>query len=376
MRPHRCPARHNNLSRRTHPHHYHLPTLALTLGLLSLATAGIAFTISFLTISLLALQHIRLYRNAGLEPSPQPGTAKSKAWQLPIGPRSLGTAAILATLIAAASSYYWFQHIDLTDRAVIIAHRGASAAAPENTLAAIQRGVDDGAEWIEIDVQETADGVVVVFHDSDFKRVGRTNLTIWDATSQQLPTIDIGSWFAPEFSTERTPTLKEVLELCRGHCGVLIELKYYGHDQRLEEQVVEIVEATQMTDHVMVMSLKLDGVKKIRALRPQWKIGLLSSVAIGNLTKLDLDFLGLNARAASHHLVQQAHKAGIKVYVWTVNTPMDMSAMLSRGVDGLITDEPKLARDVLSQRATLNPAERLLLELTASLGKQPTLPEQ
>ena len=151
---------------------------------------------------------------------------------------------------------------------LIMAHRGASFEAPENTIAAIQLAIDDGADWVEIDVQETVDGEVVVLHDSDFMKLSGNPLKIWDAQFEQLAEIDIGSWFDPKFNAERTPTLEEVLRLCKGRAGVVIELKYYGHDERLEERVVEIVEQLQMADEVMVMSLKPDKVQIVKKLRP------------------------------------------------------------------------------------------------------------
>jgi glycerophosphoryl diester phosphodiesterase len=89
----------------------------------------------------------------------------------------------------------------------------------------------------------------------------------------ELATIDIGSWKSPAFASERTPLLSDVLALCKDRAGVLIELKYYGHDQRLEERVVEIVEAAGMADQVMVMSLSHEGVRKLQKLRPRWRAG-------------------------------------------------------------------------------------------------------
>jgi len=230
--------------------------------------------------------------------------------------------------------------------------------------------VDAGADFVEIDVQETADGVVVVFHDSDYKRLAGKDLNIWDAQSRDLPSIEIGSWFDPKFSNQTTPTLKQVFDICRDKSGVLIELKYYGHDVALEQKVIDIVEAEKMTGEVMIMSLDYEGMQKFRQLRPDWKIGLLSTVAIGDITQLDVDFLGLNSRAATPKLVKRAHDNDIQIFVWTVNTPLDISAMASRGVDGLITDSPTTAQEVLKQRAELEPNQRLLLELAHTFGRE------
>jgi glycerophosphoryl diester phosphodiesterase len=93
-------------------------------------------------------------------------------------------------------------------------------------LAAFQRAIDEKADWIELDVQENADDIVVVAHDSDFMKVARNDIKIWDATTEDLRHIDIGSWFGPEFSDQRVPTLREALEVAKSKLGVVIELKY------------------------------------------------------------------------------------------------------------------------------------------------------
>lgn len=254
------------------------------------------------------------------------------------------------------------------DRIEVIAHRGAAGARPENTLSAVEKAIEDGADWVEIDVQETADGEVVVIHDSDFMKIAGVDLKVWDATMAELAEIDIGSWFEPSYADQRAPTLREVLNAARDRAGVLIELKYYGHDQMLEQRVAEIVTETGMDDQVMVMSLKLPGVQKMQALRPDWPAGLLASASLGRVWDLDLDFLAMNQAAASPHLVRKLRAQGKPLYVWTVDDALSMSAMISLGVSGLITNEPALARQVLAQRKDLSRADRLVLVLANRLG--------
>jgi len=249
----------------------------------------------------------------------------------------------------------------------VIAHRGAAAARPENTLAAVEKALEDHADWVEIDVQEIADGTVIVTHDSDFMKQAGVPLKVWDATPEDLARIDIGSWFDPAYAEARVPTLREVLEMAKGRGRVLIELKYYGHDERLEERVARIVEETGMADDVMIMSLKRAGVAKMRALRPDWPMGILAARAIGDLSALDAEFLAVNTGQVSGHLLRRAHAAGKRVYVWTVDDPRAMSRMISMGVDGLITNKPALARQVMAERAALSLAERILLWLSDRL---------
>ena len=293
-----------------------------------------------------------------------------------ITPRRLVGAAITGFVVAVASGVVTLQSVRLDDDVEIMAPRGSSQVAPENTMAAFRKAIEEGADWIELDVQETADGEVVVLHDSDFMKLAGENLKIWDAAMEDLKDIDIGSWFSTEFKAERVPTLAAVLDECKGRIRVNIELKYYGHDEQLEQRVVNIVESRDMSSEVVAMSLKMDGVRKLKSLRPDWKVGLLMSVAAGNLRKLEADFLAVNARFASQNFVRTAHDNGKEVYVWTVNDALTMSTMISRGVDGLLTDKPALARAVLEQRAQMSGPERLLLELAGILGAGPEIRDQ
>lgn len=347
-----------------------LPLLALTLGGSLAITSAVSFIIGFISICMLAHQNLQMFEKCGLDTTVPIHFGADEKFHVPLKEKYAFFAALTALAVCGVFCYYWIGNLQKEDNILIIAHRGSSMDAPENTLAAIQMAVDAGADFVEIDVQETADGVVVVFHDSDYKRLARKKLNIWDAQSQDLPSIEIGSWFDPKFSDQTTPTLKQVFDICRDKSGVLIELKYYGHDVALEQKVIDIVEAEKMTEQVMVMSLNYEGMQKFRKLRPDWKIGLLSTIALGDITKLDVDFLGLNSRAATPKLVQRAHDNDIQIFVWTVNTPLDISAMASRGVDGLITDTPTTAQEVLQQRAELEPNQRLLLELAHTFGRE------
>ena len=200
-----------------------------------------------------------------------------------ISKRGVAIFLLAGVVIAVLTGRWLINGIQTDDDITIIAHRGAAGKAPENTLASIHQAIEDKADWIEIDVQETADGDIVVMHDSDFMKLAGNKLKIRDATLPLLADIDIGSWYDSSFSQERVPTLKQVLDTSRGKAKVVIELKYYGHDKHLEQRVVDIVENAGMVDETAIMSLKYDAVKKMRALRPDWKIGLLSATAIGDL---------------------------------------------------------------------------------------------
>ena len=351
-----------------------LVLLSVAMGALVLLWFVVGVVVSLVTAASFALLMVRLYRDLGdrgearLDLETARGGRSREGFVFRMSRRGLLWCLLGALAASAVAGAVLVNDIRLEDDAEITAHRGASAAAPENTLAAIRLAIEDGADWVEIDVQESADGIVVVAHDSDFKKVAGDATKVWEATYEELAKIDIGGWFGPEFSDERVPTLAQVLDTCKGKAGVNIELKHYGHSQRLEERVVELVEERDMASEVMVMSLVYDSARKVKELRPEWTVGLLSAVALSDLTRLEVDFLAVSARLATRGFVRSAQKAGKKVHVWTVNDALGMSTKLDRGVDNLITDEPALAREVLEQRAGMTTGERLIAGLASLLG--------
>ena len=351
-----------------------LTLLVLLLGLQMLVWVALNFFASALSLASLATVTVNLQESlladladsnwlAGLGEGPDRGFSFS--WST----GRLVTVAIMAALIAAIAGHVLMRGLATEDNALVIAHRGAAGAAPENTLAAVRRAVQDGADWVEIDVQESLDGEVIVVHDSDFMKLAGNPLKIWEGKLAEIQQIDIGSWFSPEFAAERTPTLAQVLAETDGKAKLLIELKYYGHDEALEQRVVDVVEEMDMADQVIAMSLHLPGVQKLKALRPEWTVGLLAATAVGDLSRLDVDFLAVNASMATPAFIRRSQDADKPVYIWTINDALSMTGWLSKGVDGLITDEPAMARKVMAQRAQLGPTERLLLSASLFFGK-------
>ena len=355
-----------------------VPLLSLAIGITLFVWAAVSLAINLLGTTAFATVIFSMYRRFA-------GTGDEDASRVSRFERAVPGSPVFLTrrrlvrwgvgglLAAIAVGAFAVQTARLDDKVLVVAHRGSSKAAPENSMAAFLQAIADGADFVELDVQETADGEVVVFHDSDFMKLAGVGTKIWDATMADLAVIDIGSRFSPAFKGERVPTLAAVLDACKGKIGVVIELKYYGHDRHLEERVAGLVDARGMGSQVAVMSLELDQVKKMKSLRPAWMVGLLLSVSAGNLSASGADFLAVNAAFADRRFVRSAHSRGTKVFVWTVNDASTMSAMMGRGVDGLITDKPALARAVLAERAAMSPAQRLLLELAGLLGVTPDI---
>ncbi len=345
--------------------------MALGLGAVLLAGAALALMATFVSAVLFSAIVLLLYREAGLHSDPGGRVnAIDHSDKAPPPRRWIAFAAVTAVLVAIVSSNVLLKRLAVDDTSEVIAHRGASRFAPENTMAAIEEALAQGSDWVEIDVQESADGTVVVIHDRDLKKVAGVDLAVHSSTLEQLQSVDIGSWFSPDFSDQRIPTLEQALLACKGKARVIIELKYYGHQQQLEQRVAAVVEAAGMSQHIVAMSLSYEGIGRMRELRPDWKVGLLTSVSAGNLGGLDLDFYAINASFADRRLIQSAHSANREVLVWTINDAIGISKMISRGVDGIITDDPALARSVLRQRASLGGGERMLLELATLFGQQ------
>ena len=344
------------------------PQLADSLALLIvfiavLAVFGVALglAVGIINLALFSLLTTRLYLHIGGHSA---GSPTSMAPYASVN-RKLSTR---ATMVVAAVSMLTFIGIALfaflanrdQEPVVIIAHRGASAIAPENTLAAFNLAAEQRTDFVELDVQESADGEVVVVHDSDLMKVGKNALKIWAGDAASLRAIDVGSFKDPRYATERVPTLAEALAACKNRCRVIVELKSYGHNQQLEERVAAIVEAAGMENECVYMSLDHDMVRRMKTLRPQWRVGLLVAKAVGDLTELKADFLAVEARMATRRFIRRAHRAGQEVYIWTVNDPAWMFVGLSRGVDGLITDKPDVARKVIKMREQMSEPQRFL----------------
>ncbi len=358
-----------------------LELLALTIGVALIVWTATNLAISLLSTSSLATLGFELYRSMGASRDfqSQPFNSAISPPQKPgfhFTPLRILGLCLSSVTVATLIGFFVINNIPLEDKVEVVGHRGSSASAPENTLASVRQAISDGADWVEIDVQETADGEVVVFHDSDFMKTAGVNLKIWNATLEDLKNIDIGSSFAPEFKQERVPTLDQVLAECKGKIGLYIELKYYNHDIQLEKKVVELIEQHGMAQDIIIISLKVAAIEKIKDIRPDWKTGLLMSVSAGDMKNLNADLLAVNAAFVSRSFIRSAHSAGKQVSVWTVNDPIGISNMTSRGVDSIITDKPALAREVLKQRAELNAPQRLILELAWGLGLTPEFGDQ
>lgn len=247
----------------------------------------------------------------------------------------------------------------------ITAHRGSSVTAPENTIPAIEKAMEEMADSVEIDVQMTSDGVIVLGHDASLKRVAGVNRCIASMTFAQLEQLDVGSWFSKSYEGTRIPALSEVLELCSQKIGLNIEIKYVGKNSELPEKTAEMIKAYGMENQCVVTSTNLPYLRRVKAVLPEVRTGYIISAAYGNFySSEDIDFISIRSGFVTSALMQNAHEQGKAVYAWTVNSKSELERLTLLGVDGIITDRPVLAREIVyREEATESLFEYLKLVL-------------
>ncbi len=244
---------------------------------------------------------------------------------------------------------------------LIIAHRGASALAPENTLAAFQKAIDDGAEGIELDVRLSKDGIPVVFHDSSLYRLGRIAGNVSDFTVKELQKFDVGSWFniknpqlaVEKFSIETVPTLVEIIEFLTDYKGLIyIELKCKESEiELLVKAVCQVISQSLLLPNILVKSFKLEAIPIIRRLCPDVKTVALFAPKImaifrkeKHLVKiaheLDADQISLHFSLATRKLMQKAAKKNLPVTIWTADNPRWVKRAVDLGINAIITNNP------------------------------------
>lgn len=242
-------------------------------------------------------------------------------------------------------------HMGLDNPVEVTAHRGYSAAYPENTILAFKGAIQVGADWAELDVQQTADGEVIVMHDSNLKRTTGLDKEVWQVTWDEIKDLDNGSWFDKKYQTVRIPTLEEVLKVCRGKIHLNIEIKPSGHDKDLEEQVAKLLKKYHMRDTCVVSSLKYDSLRKIKEADDSIETAYITSVSYGNFTDLEYaDGYSVESTLLSKSFVNKAQKAGKQIYVWTVNSEERLEKVVGMGIDNVITDDPVMAKELIYEQ--------------------------
>jgi len=234
---------------------------------------------------------------------------------------------------------------------IITAHRGASGYAPENTMSSLKKAIEMGAEFCEIDVQETSDGILVLIHDSNYKRTCGVNKNVWEVRYEETKTFDCGKWFSEEFRYERIPTLEQIIESARGKIKLNIELKTNGHEKLLAERVVEIVIKKNFSDNVIITSFDFNIIDKVKKNNPIIKAGyIFSGFSLIDVFSADIDVLSVNKAVVDEDFVKKSRQYGKEVHVWTVNDAEDMKKLVDLGVSSIITNYPDRLKNILQNK--------------------------
>lgn len=229
----------------------------------------------------------------------------------------------------------------------IIAHRGNSSVAPENTLAAFASAIAAGADCIEIDVSYTRDGEIVVIHDDTLERTTNGTGAVREAALEQVRSLDAGTWFAPAYAGQWVPTLAEFADLLSGYEDVagLIELKGRWSSANIA-QVVEIVSSAGISERTILQSFHAHTLARLHDLASHLRRGVL---AVDDVESLIPECAAAGVHMLNPHvdyveqnpdIIARIHEAGLLVQVWTVNEPEKWAFLQDLGVDGIITDRP------------------------------------
>lgn len=223
----------------------------------------------------------------------------------------------------------------------ITAHRGASGLAPENTIAAIEKALEAGVDFIEIDLQITRDGRLILLHDPDFIRTGNLNLKIWEADYRQVKTIDVGSWFSQSYSDQRPPLLEDIFDMIKGRCRLNLEIKYNGRNSGIVEATGNAVAKAGMEDHVIITSFNRSFIRASRILFPAIKTGYVFSLPVKPYIWLNTHpVASMNKIALKEGVVKLLKYKKKEIHVWTLDNEYEIDLALKLKVDNIITNRP------------------------------------
>jgi glycerophosphoryl diester phosphodiesterase len=338
-----------------------LTTAVIAMGTV-LAIEGLAaLVLSVLADISLAAVLLALYRRVApagalpeaTEAAPPPSRL---SWGL-----GLGLAAALA--VVAVGSFLSIHTLELHETLEITAHRAGAMSAPENTLAALERAIADKADWVEIDVQLTADQQLIILHDIDLLRFGGGSRRVDQATLAEIQAIDVGSLFSPDFAGEQIPTLRQFLDAAKDRVRLNVELKPHSRADALvlTRRVLDELRETNMLPQCRLCSQSYEALQLARQLEPELEVGFILATGIGSPEQLDVHFLMVESSRATRQLVDRAAVRGIKIHAWTVKDLALVAPLLDNGVDNIITDDPAGIRAKLDEIRALSTPERLLL---------------
>ncbi len=316
--------------------------------------AALAVPISYAGVSVLYYGHKRELGEAVVH-SVAPEYSASRRWERLVHRCGMAFWAVVVAgslaagyLLCSGKLEFETEYIRKTE---ITAHRGASGCYPENTMSAFEGAKELGAHWIELDVQQSRDGQIIVIHDTNFQRTTGVNANTWDLTYEEIAGLDAGSHFDPAFAGEKIPLLREVVAFAKENDMKLnIELKPTGHERDFEKMVVDIICQAGMKDSCVITSQIYEVLECVKAYDVSITTVYVMSLAYGDVNQLTAaDHFSVEATSATQSLISSVHCAGKEIYVWTVNTKENIMKMIEMNVDNIITDDIILARQCLNE---------------------------
>lgn len=241
----------------------------------------------------------------------------------------------------------------------VVGHRGAAFYAPENTVASFKKALEMGVDGVEIDVYLTKDKNIAVIHDKDTKRVsgGASMLKISESTREELKKVDAGSFKGEAFKGEKIPMLEEVLDIVPAGKKLFIEIKC---GVEIFQSLVPMIKNSGRAETIVIISFSLDVAALAKLMLPRcesyWLLdaNFFSSAKIEDAIKIavsnKLDGLDINYKLASAEVIRKSRAAGLKFYVWTVDTPETALILKSCGLDGITTNKPDAIIDRVREK--------------------------
>lgn len=254
-------------------------------------------------------------------------------------------------LVLGAFSYKYSYLMEEVERPLVCAHRGDNVNAPENTMAAFELAKSENLTWIELDVHQTSDGVIICSHDATLKRTTRYNFAIHDHTYSELSSCEFGDWMPGDYEHVVVPKLEEVLLFAKeNEMKVQVELKGHPLDANFEENVLKVINDTGMHDNVMIIAQDAKRLQRIMELDPTITKAYCMVFALGDLNDIPYtDNITVEETYVTPELVRKMHEKGIKVFCWTVDRDDTVQYLVSCGVDVIGTDNPMLINTALDK---------------------------
>lgn len=282
--------------------------------------------------------------------------------------------AVVSLAIIGVMTYRYSYLFESVDRPLVCAHRGDNVNAPENTMPAFELAASENLKWIELDVHQTSDGVIVCNHDSTIKRVTGRNLAIHDVTYEDLSKIELGPWMPGEYEHVHICTLREALELAKENdMNVQVELKGHPADKNFEENVIKVINETGMHDNVMIIAQDASRLMRVMEIDPTITKGYCMVIAVGDLNDIEYtDNITIEETYVTPELVRAMHENGIKVFCWTVDLDDTVQYLVSCDVDVIGTDNPMLINNALDKAdysGGLSRAAHILMHMIANMDK-------